>query len=450
LSLNFVEKPRQHYGVACVFRLVQTQNLPDQNVALILSEYLTWRINNLKFMSQPKKAAVYFILITVLIDVIGFGIIIPVLPKLLEDMLGIGVNEASTYGGILLSVWAVAQFICSPIIGNLSDQYGRRPVLLLALFGLAIDYLIMAFAPDFTWLVIGRIIAGIGGASFSTASAYIADVSDESNRAKNFGMIGAAFGLGFIIGPLLGGVFGEIGVRVPFYVAAGLAFTNFLYGYFILPESLPEEKRRPFSWARANPVGTLRELFNIKGIGYLLVAFFLLNLASHAVNSNWAYFTIYRFEWSEFMVGLSLAAAGVLVAIVQGGFAQKAYDYFGAGKSVYLGIAMYGIGMLLFAFATESWMMFAFLVPFAIGGICTPNLQSYLSGRVGEDQQGELQGGLTAIQSLTTIFGPLIMTSIFFYTTKAGTAFYFPGSAFLLAAVLVVGSFTIAYSLLKN
>ncbi|MEL7531940.1 MAG: TCR/Tet family MFS transporter [Bacteroidota bacterium] len=401
-------------------------------------------------MSEPRKAAVYFILITVLIDVIGFGIIIPVLPKLLEDMLNIDVNVASTYGGILLAVFAVAQFICSPIIGNLSDQYGRRPVLLLALFGLSIDYLIMAFAPDFTWLVVGRIIAGIGGASFTTASAYIADISTEENRAKNFGLIGAAFGIGFIIGPLLGGVFGELGVRVPFYVAAALSFANFLYGYFILPESLDKSNRRAFSWRRANPVGTLKQLFNIKGISYLLVAFFILSLASHAVNSNWAYFNIYKFGWSEFMVGISLAFAGVLIAIVQGGFAQKAYDFFGAGRSIYLGIAMYGLGMLLFAFASSSWMMFVFIIPFALGGICTPNLQSYLATQVADDQQGELQGGLTAIQSLTTILGPLLMTGIFFYTTKEGTPFYFPGSAFTLSAILIALSFWIAYSVLRS
>lgn len=396
------------------------------------------------------KPAVKFILITVLIDVIGFGIIIPVLPNLLEEMMGIGVNEASTYGGYLLAVWAIAQFICSPIIGNISDKYGRRPVLLIALFGLSVDYLIMAFAPDYTWLVIGRIIAGIGGASFTTASAYIADVSVEENRAKNFGMIGAAFGLGFIIGPLLGGVFGELGVRVPFYVAAVLAFSNFLYGYFILPESLSEENRREFDWGRANPIGTLRQLFNISGIGYLLLAFLLMNLASHAVNSNWAYFTIYRFGWSEFMVGLSLAVAGVLVGVVQGGFAQKAYNYFGAGKSIYLGFALSGIGMLLFAFASETWMMFVFLIPFCVGGIATPNLQSYLTSKVGTNQQGELQGGLTAIQSLTTIVGPIMMTGIFFFTTKEGTPFYFPGSAFALAALLIFGSFTIAFSLLRK
>lgn len=401
-------------------------------------------------MQKPQKAAVYFILITVLIDVIGFGIIIPVLPKLLEDMLNIDVNEASTYGGMLLAVFAIAQFIFAPIMGSLSDQYGRRPVLLLALFGLSIDYLVMALAPDFTWLVIGRIVAGIGGASFSTASAYIADISTVENRARNFGLIGAAFGLGFIIGPLLGGLFGELGVRVPFYLAAGLSFANFLYGYFILPESLSKDKRRKFEWARANSFGTLKELFNIKGISYLLLAFLILNLASHAVNSNWAYFNIYKFGWSESMVGISLAVAGLLVAIVQGGFAQKAYNVLGAGRSIYLGIAMYGVGMLLFAFASSTWMMFVFLIPYAIGGIATPNLQSYLASRVAVNQQGELQGGLTAIQSLTTIFGPLMMTGIFFYTTREGTPFYFPGSAFTLAAILIAFSFAIAYSMLRK
>ncbi|MFK8163613.1 MAG: TCR/Tet family MFS transporter [Lewinella sp.] len=398
----------------------------------------------------PRKAAVNFILITVLMDVLGFGIIIPVLPKLLAEMQGVATNEASIYGGYLLAAFAIAQFIFSPIMGSLSDQYGRRPVLLISLFGFAVDYVILALAPSFIWLLAGRIFAGVCGASFTTASAYIADVSTEENRSKNFGMIGAAFGLGFIIGPLMGGVLGEIGTRVPFYTAAGLSFLNFLYGYFILPESLAPENRRAFNWRRANPIGVFRQLFSYKSIGYLLVAFFLLYLASHAVNSNWAYFTMYRLEWSELMVGLSLAFAGVLVAIVQGGFAQKAYNYFGPGKSIYYGMAMYFLGMFLFAFASSTWMMFLFTVPYCLGGICTPNLQSYLVSQVGANEQGELQGGLTSLQSLTTIFGPLIMTGIFFFTTREGTPFYFPGSAFMLAAVLIAGSFLIAYRLLRD
>jgi len=263
-------------------------------------------------------------------------------------------------------------------------------------------------------------------------------------------MLGAAFGLGFIIGPLMGGVFGEIGVRMPFYVAAGLAMANFLYGYFILPESLALENRRTFDWKRANPLGTIRQLFSYKAIGYLLFAFFLLNLAAHAVNSNWAYFTMYRFEWSESMVGLSLAFVGVLVSVVQAGLAQKTADYFGIGKSIYYGIGLYLIGMFLFAFASTSWMLFVFLIPYCFGGVCGPNLQSYLVSQVAANEQGELQGGLTSIQSLTTIFGPLMMTGIFFYTTKTNTPFYFPGSAFLLGAVLLAISFIIAYSVLKK
>ena len=401
-------------------------------------------------MATPRKPAVNFILLTVLIDVIGFGIIIPVLPRLLADMENVSINEASKYGGYLLTAFAIAQFIFSPIMGALSDQYGRRPLLLLALLGLTIDYLILAFAPSYGWLMVGRVLAGVCGASFTTASAYIADVSSPANRAKNFGMIGAAFGLGFIIGPLLGGVFGEIGVRVPFYVAAGLAFVNFAYGYFILPESLPPERRRPFNWRRANPVGTLKQLYSYTGIGLLLIAFFLLNLASHAVNTNWAYFTMYRFGWTEFTVGLSLAAAGALIGLAQGGLSQKVNNYFGNGRAIYLTMALYGIGMLCFAFATASWMMFVFLIPLCFGSICTPSLQSYLSSRVGDDEQGELQGGLTAISSLTTIFGPLIMTGIFYYTTKEDTPLYLPGSAFLLAFGLIVIAFAMAYFLLRK
>lgn len=401
-------------------------------------------------MASNRKAAVNFIFITVLIDIIGFGIIIPVLPKLLAEMNQIDVNEASTYGGYLLTSFAIAQFLFSPIMGSLSDQYGRRPILLLSLLGFSVDYLILAFAPTYWWLVVGRVIAGIFGASHTTASAYIADVSTDENRAKNFGMLGAAFGLGFIIGPLLGGLFGEYGVRLPFYVAAGLAFVNFLYGYFILPESLLPENRRPFDWKRANPIGTFQQLFSYKSIGYLLIAFFIAHLGTHAVNSNWAYFTMYRFDWSESMVGLSLAFAGLLVGLVQAGLAQRSANYFGTGKSIYLGFSLYALGMFLFAFASTTWMMFVFLIPYCFGGICGPNLQSYLVSQVSPKEQGELQGGLTSIQSLTTIIGPLIMTGIFFYTTKTDTPFYFPGSAFLLAAFLMGLSFLITFWLLRG
>ena len=311
-----------------------------------------------------KKASVYFVLITALLDVTGFGIIIPVIPNLLAEMNNISINEASTYGGYLLTAFAIAQFLCSPIMGSLSDQYGRRPILLFSLFGLSIDYLILAFAPNFTWLVIGRIIAGIGGASFTTASAYIADVSTDENRAQNFGLLGAAFGLGFILGPMLGGIFGEFGVRVPFYLAAVLSFLNFLYGLFLLPESLPKDKRRPFDWMRANPVGTLRQLASYTTIGWLLVAFFFLHLSGHAISSNWTYFTMFEFDWTERTVGLSLAYVGVLVSVVQAGLSQKTESWIGTNRTIYLGLGLYAIGLFLFAFASASWMMFAFLIPY--------------------------------------------------------------------------------------
>ena len=401
-------------------------------------------------MTTQKKAAVWFVFITVLIDTIGFGIIIPVLPNLLAELNQISINEASTYGGYLLTSYAIMQFFCSPIIGNLSDRYGRRPIILFSLLGFSIDYLILAFAPTYTWLLIGRIIAGIFGGSHTAASAYIADISTDENRAQNFGMLGAAFGLGFIIGPLLGGIFGEFGVRVPFYVAAILAFLNFLYGYFIVPESLAPENRRAFNWQRANPIGTLRQLLRYQNIGLLLIVFFLLYLASHAVNTNWAYYTIYKFEWSESTVGLSLAFAGLLIGIVQAGLAQRISNTIGIKRTIIIGIGLYALGMLLFAFASASWMMFAFLVPYCLGGISGPVLQSYVVSQVAANEQGELQGGLTAIQSITTILGPLIMTGIFFYTTKENTPFYFPGSAFLLASVLMTIGLIISNISLKS
>jgi len=243
-------------------------------------------------MAKVRQAAVNFIFITVLLDIIGFGIIIPVLPGLLEEMMGIGANEAAVYGGYLLFAFAITQFLFSPFMGNLSDQYGRRPIILLSLFGFVIDYLLLAVAPTFIWLVIGRLIAGFFGASYSTANSYIADVSTPENRAQNFGMLGAAFGIGFIVGPLLGGVLGKYGLRLPFYVAAGLTFVNFVYGYFILPESLPVENRRKFKWTEANPITTLKKIGSYKSIAFLLLAFFLMNLGSHAVQSNWTYFTM--------------------------------------------------------------------------------------------------------------------------------------------------------------
>src|SRR4026207_2508765 len=363
-------------------------------------------------MSQPRKAAINFIFITLLIDVMGWGLIIPVMPDLISQLKNIHVNEASPYGAWLLSAYAITQFVFAPVIGNVSDKYGRRPVLLCSLIGFGIDYLFLALAPSYGWLFIGRIIAGITGASFTTASAYIADVSTAETRAKNFGMIGAAFGLGFIIGPALGGLLSGLGIRAPFYAAAGLCLLNTLYGYFVLPESLSKENRRNFHWTRANPIGSLQLLKRYPAIGGLAVSFFLIYIAAQSVQANWSFFTIYRFNWSENMVGISLAVVGVLVGAVQGGLTRVINPKFGNEKSIYLGLMLYTLGLVLFAFATKGWMMFAFLVPYCLGGIAGPALQSTLAEHVPPNEQGELQGALTSLMSLTTIIGPPIMNNL--------------------------------------
>ncbi|WP_240975929.1 TCR/Tet family MFS transporter [Chitinophaga fulva] len=401
--------------------------------------------------TTSKKAAISFIFITLLIDVMGWGLIIPVMADLIAQLKHIPVNEASTYGALLLSVFAITQFLFAPVVGNLSDRYGRRPVLLLSLLGFGIDYIILALAPHYWWLFIGRVVAGITGASFTTATAYIADIStDETSKAKNFGLIGAAFGLGFVLGPALGALLATWGIRAPFYAAAVLCLLNCLYGYFLLPESLSKENRRPFEWKRANPFGSLKFLTRHPEIGGLAFSFFLIYLGSQAVQGNWNFFTIYRFNWSEKMVGISLAVVGVLVGAVQAGLTRVINPKIGNEKSIYLGLSLYALGLLLFAFATQGWMMFAFLIPYCLGGICGPSLQSVISGHVPPNQQGELQGALTSLMSLTTVVGPLIMNSTFAYFTSAKAPFYFPGMHFLIGAVCMMLSVIITYKVLTR
>lgn len=401
-------------------------------------------------MAKDRKAAVGFIFITLLIDVMGWGLIIPVMPDLIAQLKNISINEASPYGAWLLSVYAITQFLFAPVIGNLSDKYGRRPVLLSSLLGFGIDYLFLALAPTYGWLFVGRIIAGITGASFTTASAYIADVSTVETRAKNFGMIGAAFGLGFVIGPALGGLLAGLGIRAPFYAAAILCLLNAFYGYFVLPESLSKEHRREFHWKRANPLGSLQLLKRYPAIGGLALSFFLLYLAAQSVQGNWSFFTIYRFHWSEKMVGISLAVVGILVGAVQGGLNRVINPRLGNEKSIYLGLLLYTLGLVLFAFATEGWMMFAFLVPYCLGGIAGPAIQSILAGHVPPNEQGELQGTLTSLMSLTTIIGPPIMNNIFKYFTTKNAPVHFPGAFFLLAAVFMLISVMITYYVLQK
>lgn len=401
-------------------------------------------------MANKGSAAIGFIFITLMIDITGLGLIIPVMPALIKELTGEGISRASEYGGWLVFTFAVMQFLFSPVLGGLSDQYGRRPIVLIALFGFAIDYLLLAFAPTLLWLFVGRALAGVTGASITTATAYIADISTKENRAQNFGMIGAAFGLGFIIGPVIGGLLGSFGPRVPFMVAAALTFVNFLYGYFVLPESLKKENRRPFNWKRANPIGSLKNLQRYPALSGLAFSFILINLASHAVQSNWSYFVIEKFGWSETMIGISLGVVGILVALVQGGLIRFTNPRLGNEKSVYTGLLLYSAGLFLFAFASQSWMMFVFLIPYCLGGIAGPAIQAIMSSSVPANEQGELQGALTGLLSLTSIVGPPMMTGLFAYFTKPTAPVHFSGAAFLLGALLMLLSSIIAYRSLRQ
>ncbi len=401
-------------------------------------------------MARNGKAALGFIFLTLLIDVTGLGIIIPVLPKLIEQLIHGNISVAARYGGWLTFAYAFMQFLFSPVLGNLSDKFGRRPILLFSLFGFGVDYVFLSLAPSIGWLFVGRIIAGITGASFTTATAYIADISLPEDRAKNFGLVGAAFGLGFIIGPVIGGLLGQYGARVPFVAAAVLTFINFLYGYFVLPESLPVQNRRNFDWKRANPFGALKHLRKYPAVSALAVSFFLVYMAGQAVQSVWAYFGIERFAWSEKVIGISLGLVGLLVGLVQGVLIRYINPKLGNAKSVYVGFAMYALGLILFAFATQGWMMFIFLVPYCLGGIAGAALQSIITGHVPANEQGELQGALTSLISATSIISPLIMTNLFAHFTAKTTSLYFPGAPFLLGAILMIAAGMFAYKVLSK
>ncbi len=400
--------------------------------------------------TKKKSAALGFIFITMLLDVIGWGIIIPVIPAFIEELIGGDISDAAKIGGWLTFAYAITQFLFAPVIGNLSDKFGRRPVILTSLFGFFLDYLLLAFAPNITWLFVGRIIAGITGASNTTASAYIADISTPENRAKNFGLIGAAFGLGFIIGPVIGGLLGQYGPRVPFYATAVLCLLNFLYGFFVLPESLTKKNRRNFDIKRANPLGSFLHLKKYPTLIGLVIAIFLLYTGSHAIQSNWAYFTMYQFDWDEKMVGFSLGVIGLLVALVQGVLIRWANPRLGNERSIYIGMTLYAIGMFLFAFATQSWMLFIFLIPYCLGGIAGPALQAIISLQVPASEQGEIQGTLTSLMSASAIVGPPVMTGIFYYFTNKEAPLVFGGAPFVLGGILMLLSAFLAFSSLKK
>lgn len=396
------------------------------------------------------KSSLSFIFVTILIDCIGFGVIIPVLPNLIRELSGEPIANASEIGGLLLVAYAIAQFLFAPIVGGLSDKFGRRPILLISLFGLGIDYIFLSFAPSLTWLFVGRIIAGITGASFTTAMAYIADISTPEKKAQNFGIVGVAFGIGFIIGPMIGGLFSNMGIRVPFMISAGLALLNWLYGYFILPESLAKENRRSFSWKRANPIGSLLSVSKYPAIIGLITALLLLYISSHAVQSNWGFYVIEKFKWNSEMIGYSLSLVGLAVAIVQGGLIRIVIPKIGSKNAIILGLSLYIIGFTCFAFAPNGLMMMIFILPYCLAGIGNPAMQTIISNQVPSNAQGEIQGIVTSMQSLGAIIGPFLMAYIFAYFIDKNNSIYFPGAPFILSAFLTIIALFIAIKALRK
>lgn len=402
-------------------------------------------------MPRKKEHALTFIYITVLIDIVGIGIIVPILPTLITKLSAAeNLSITAQYMGWFVSVYALMQFLFAPILGGLSDRYGRRPVLLCSLLGLGIDYLILAMAPNIAWLFVGRVIIGIMGSSMTTASAYISDISDPEKRGKNFGMISAITGIGMIIGPVIGGVLGQYGERIPFYAAAALSFLNLIYGFFVLPESLSEDNRRPFSWKTANPIGVMKSLNKDILAPSLIIAFVLIALAGQSVQSTWNVYVMEKFKWKEDMIGYSMGFLGLLVIVFQGGLIGYSLNKLGQKKSIVIYLSIYCISLLLFGIVNKGWMMFAVIALYALGGMASPILQGLISTKVSGDKQGLLQGGLSSVLSMTSILGPLLMTGVFAYFTSADCPVPFSGAPFILAAVLgAVGSLLI-YVVIKH
>ena len=390
------------------------------------------------------RYALAFIFMTMLLDTIGLGLIIPVAPKIIAELLGhptttaAAMSQASWWGGWLQFVFAGMQFLCAPLIGNLSDRFGRKPVLIASLLALGVDYTITGLAPTIWWLFAGRLLTGIAGASYTTVNAYIADVSPPEKRAANFGLTGAAFSLGFILGPVLGGLLGEIGTRLPFYVAALLSLLNALFGMFVLKESLAPENRRKFEFWRANPVGALAVLSRFPNILVMCAVIVLMRLAHDSNPVIYTYYVYAKFHWSPSMVSYALVWVGALMFVVYGVLTRVVIPRIGEVASVYIGLACGAIGFAGYAFSSRTWEMFAWTVPFALMGFVMPALNAIMSKGVGPREQGELQGALACIGSLTSVAAPPLLTSLFAYFTGASAPVYFPGAAFLAASLSLV------------
>ncbi len=391
-----------------------------------------------------------FIFVTLLIDILGFGLLIPILPKFVALLSGRGLSAGARDYGWLLALYGLMQFLFSPVLGTLSDRYGRRPVLLLSLLFSGLDYVIMALAPSLVWLYVGRILSGITGASFTAASAYIADVSPPEKRSQNFGLIGAAFGIGFILGPAAGGLLGAWGTRVPFWAAAGLAGANLLYGWLILPESLDPKNRRAFSWREANPLGALRVLGRYPVVWGLTGALAASNLGGQCLNSTWVLFTTARFGWGVRENGLSLAVFGAVALIFQVGLARVLLPRWGDRRTLVIGLAVGVVQFAAFALATRGWMIYVITLAGGLGFLSGQATQGLLSRQVGEDEQGTLQGALASLVSLTGIAGPVLATSLFAYFTRAAAPVKLPGISFLLAAALTALALALSLRALRH
>jgi MFS transporter, DHA1 family, tetracycline resistance protein len=393
---------------------------------------------------MPGRAAFGFVFFTVCLDMLALGVTIPVLPKLVVQLEGGSIAEAASAIGVFNFAWAAMQFFFSPVLGALSDRFGRRPVILLSNIGLGLDYVLMAMAPSLSWLFVGRIISGVTSASFPTASAYIADVTPAEKRAAQFGKLGAAFGLGFIIGPALGGLLGSVDLRLPFWAAGSLSLANAVYGAFVLPESLPRERRSKVGWKMANPLGSLRLLRSIKGIGGLAAVSFVSYLAHESLPGVFVLYTAYRYAWSERMVGLSLALVGLTSTIVAAALTGPTVKRFGERRTLLVGLAAGMIGLATFGLAPETAIFF-FGLPFtSLWGLAGPAMQALMTKRAGS-AQGQLQGALSSMRGITGMIGPLLFTQILTLSIRQGGSMRFPGLAYLVAAGFLVLSILITW-----
>lgn len=386
---------------------------------------------------RTTKASVWFIFVTILLDAVGLGLLIPVLPDVIRRFSQDPATVSQTFG-LFIGTYALMQFIASPVLGALSDRYGRKPVLLVSLLGAGLDYIFMAFAPSLALLFVGRVISGLTGASMTVASSYMVDISDEKSRSGNFGLIGAAWGLGFITGPLLGGLLGAQGAAAPFLLAALLNLLNFAFGVFVLPESLPKAQRRNVVLARLNPLASVAKVLKPSPIVVLVWIYFLLFLAGNVHPVNWTLYTQTKFGWSAWQVGMSLSFVGLMIAIAQGGLTRLLVPRLGERHSLTIGIVVQLVSFAAFAAASEGWMMYAIMVVFSVSGIAMPALQSIVAKTVPGNEQGELQGSLVALGSVATILSPLYFTYLFVKFTAKDQELYFPGAAYLGAAAICV------------